>query len=245
MNTEHNISDRYEISDDFILIQKNAVPEKVAEQWVEYTKSLAGEDGDYMTFLSSFKMDFMQSLGAEGTQPIAGSDRSNMERVRRADDVDFPLSASLGMQYPQMISQICALLQTAFMYYVRRWPYLTTHGEFSVPWLKYHIVKPEGGYHAIHSEWSTDRPDFNRILVWHLALTTHQDQGELEFVYQRKRIQARAGQLVMWPAYFTHAHRGNILREGEKHYITGWFYIDPAGQMRRGPDHEIHPMSAF
>ena len=33
------------------------------------------------------------------------------------------------------------------------------------------------------------------------------------------------GKLLIWPAGFTHMHRGNPPLEGEKMYITGWFTV--------------------
>jgi hypothetical protein len=156
-----------------------------------------------------------------------GDDRPLVERVQRSDDVDFPLSISAGPHFAYIISSCTGILRAALNHYVKRFPYTANYGDFTMPWMKYHIVRPEGGYHALHAEWSTDRPDISRILVWHLSLTSHENQGELEFLYQHKRIAPHAGRLIIWPAYFTHVHRGNILREGEKHYITGWFYVDP------------------
>ena len=213
----------YDITDDHILIQDHAVPEKVCEEWVEATKNLGG-DQDYYSFLKSFKIDFYNMIGS---QTEMGEDRSIRDRVMRSDDMDFPLSITLGSHFAPLISSCTGLLQLALGQYVKRFPYLSNYGVFTIPWMKYHIVRPEGGYHGLHAEWSTDRPDISRILVWHLSLTSHENQGELEFLYQRKRITPSAGRLVVWPAYFTHVHRGNILREGEKHYITGWFYVDP------------------
>ena len=41
------------------------------------------------------------------------------------------------------------------------------------------------------------------------------------------RIEPKVGQLTIWPAGFTHKHRGNPPLEGQKTYITGWFELTP------------------
>ena len=95
------------------------------------------------------------------------------------------------------------------------------------PDIKYHIVRQRGGYHAWHSEWDVRPPDDRRILTWHISLTSHENEGELEFLYHDNRISPKAGRLVIWPAFFPWLHRGNAIRtDTEKHYLTGWFYIN-------------------
>jgi len=33
--------------------------------------------------------------------------------------------------------------------------------------------------------------------------------------------------MLLWPATFTHAHRGNpVLGEQSKYIVTGWFYYE-------------------
>ena len=50
-----------------------------------------------------------------------------------------------------------------------------------------------------------------------------EEGGETEFLYQSKRIISEVGKTLIWPASFTHLHRGNPPLKGEKYYITGWF----------------------
>ena len=94
------------------------------------------------------------------------------------------------------------------------------------PEIKYHIVEPGGGYHVWHSEWQMNPPDNLKILVWHISLTNHANEGELEFLYHDKRIIPKAGRLIIWPASFPWVHRGNAMRTSTKHYVTGWLYVE-------------------
>ena len=47
--------------------------------------------------------------------------------------------------------------------------------------------------------------------------------GETEFPMHGLRIKPKTGRLIIWPAAYTHPHRGNPPYQ-RKSYITGWFY---------------------
>lgn len=83
-----------------------------------------------------------------------------------------------------------------------------------------------GGYHVWHGEQGNGN-QANRGLVYMLYLNTlpNEANGETEFLYQQQRINPVENTMVIWPAAFTHAHRGNpVYGENSKYIITGWFY---------------------
>ena len=87
---------------------------------------------------------------------------------------------------------------------------------------KIHKVRERGGYHIWHYE--TDLAQLrDRILAWMTYLKVPEEGGETEFLHQSRRIEPEVGKTLIWPAYFTHLHRGNPPLKGEKYYITGWF----------------------
>ena len=48
--------------------------------------------------------------------------------------------------------------------------------------------------------------------------------GETEFLYQKRRLSPAENTMVIWPAGFTHPHRGNpVYGDKSKYIITGWF----------------------
>jgi len=51
-------------------------------------------------------------------------------------------------------------------------------------------------------------------------------EGETEFLHQGMRVQPRKGDLVVWPAFFTHVHRGNPVYTTDKYIATGWMLWD-------------------
>lgn len=83
-----------------------------------------------------------------------------------------------------------------------------------------------GGYHVWHGEQGNGE-QANRGLVYMLYLNTlpAEANGETEFLYQQRRINPTKNTMVLWPAAFTHAHRGNpVYGDNEKYIATGWFY---------------------
>jgi hypothetical protein len=87
---------------------------------------------------------------------------------------------------------------------------------------KLHKVKKGGGYHLWHHEVENYEYN-NRVLAWMTYLKVPEEGGETEFLYQSKRIKPVVGTTLIWPAHFTHLHRGNPPLKGEKYYLTGWF----------------------
>jgi hypothetical protein len=64
-------------------------------------------------------------------------------------------------------------------------------------------------------------------LVYSAYLNTIEEAGETEFLYQKLRVAPKENTVVIWPAAFTHTHRGNVVHgDKSKYIITGWFYIE-------------------
>ena len=87
---------------------------------------------------------------------------------------------------------------------------------------------PGAGYHIWHAEQGNG-DSANRALTYILYLNNLESEsaGETEFLYQRLRVPPQENCMVIWPAAFTHAHRGNVVHgEKAKYIITGWFYLE-------------------
>lgn len=92
------------------------------------------------------------------------------------------------------------------------------HNSYS---FKIQKTEPGQGYHVWHCE-SDNRNVCNRVLAWTLYLNDIEEGGETEFIYQHMRVKPKQGTLVMWPAAFTHTHRGNPPLSKTKYIATGW-----------------------
>lgn len=77
------------------------------------------------------------------------------------------------------------------------------------------------GFHVWHYE-SSNRECANRLLTHIVYLNDVQEGGETELLYYQKRYAPKAGTLLIFPAAFSHTHRGNPPLSNDKYIITGW-----------------------
>jgi hypothetical protein len=78
-----------------------------------------------------------------------------------------------------------------------------------------------GGYHDWHYE-NNGRQNSSRMIAFSIFLNSVPIGGETEFLYLHERVNAVEGRVAIWPAGFTHTHRGNPPISNEKYIITGW-----------------------
>jgi len=78
------------------------------------------------------------------------------------------------------------------------------------------------GYHSWHCETSNLQVS-HRALAYTLYLNdVPEGEGETEYLHQGYRHQPKMGDVVIWPAAFTHIHRGNPVYSVDKYIVTGW-----------------------
>ena len=106
--------------------------------------------------------------------------------------------------------------------YMEQWPFLKTIS------LKYEIgsfnlqrYEPGQHFKRIHTE-RTGIGTLHRIFAFMTYLNDVKEGGSTYFNNYDLEIKPKQGLTLIWPAEWTHSHRGNILISGEKYIITGW-----------------------
>ena len=74
------------------------------------------------------------------------------------------------------------------------------------------------GYHVLHFEQEFSCPI--RMLAWMIYL--NDSPCGTYFPYQDTTINAIEGDVIVWPAFFTHPHKGITPNIGTKYILTGW-----------------------
>ena len=97
-------------------------------------------------------------------------------------------------------------------------------------------IADQGAYPRWHCELHPQLDDptcenLHRTLLWTIYLNDGFGEGETEFLHQRRKIVPRAGSLLIAPAAFTHTHRGNMPRGGDKYIATSWILFQRADAM--------------
>ena len=118
-------------------------------------------------------------------------------------------------------------LHKCFIDYTKKYSVLQ---EFNLRSLDMKIQRtgPGEGYHVWHCEQGTNI-SASRCLVFILYLNTldPENAGETEFLYQQRRILPKENTMIIWPAAYTHTHRGNpVYGKAYKYIITGWFNLN-------------------
>ena len=91
--------------------------------------------------------------------------------------------------------------------------------------IKLQKTPPRGGYHVWHCEQGNKKNE-SRVLVWTIYLNNiPSGEGETEFLWQGLLVQPKAGTVCIFPASFTHTHRGNPVYSCNKYIATGWYTL--------------------
>ena len=111
--------------------------------------------------------------------------------------------------------------------YVIQWPFLATFAE-DLQIGKFNLQRYQRGQHfqAIHTERSS-LETLHRIFAWmtYLNDVDVEEGGSTLFSHYDLEVQPKKGLTLMWPAEWTHAHKGNLLKVDSKYIITGWMHL--------------------
>ena len=113
-------------------------------------------------------------------------------------------------------------LQECFEDYKNQWPFLKNNiNVLDIP--SFNIQKYEigGHFNMMHCE-RANLQSMQRVFAWMTYLNDVEDGGGTYFEHFNLRIKPTKGKTLIWPAEWTHAHRGEILNKGNKYIITGW-----------------------
>jgi hypothetical protein len=185
--------------EDFIRVYPGAFPAEQSRQLCQHLKGL-------------FAQGFGRSRQATAQHPKTVTDDTQIWDIRDVDGADYR-----GTVMPALFE--------CLKKYVEEFDVLSS---FTLVgwWLKAQLTRKGEGYHAWHFE-SSSFFEAKRVLAWSIYLNDDYQGGELEFLYFGRRIKLGEGDVVIFPAAFTHTHRGNMVLSGEKLLLTGWYELVP------------------
>ena len=114
-------------------------------------------------------------------------------------------------------------LQEILNLYLKKYEYSNRVEKFNIL-ENYNIQKypVSGGYKV----WHHENPGISHLVLRHLVFMTYLNNvknGGTEFLYQQTSVEAQKGLTLIWPATWTHTHRGIVSNNKEKYIVTGWF----------------------
>jgi len=91
--------------------------------------------------------------------------------------------------------------------------------DFNIQW-----YPPDGGFKKLHCERGSNHPQCaNRIMAWMTYLNDVEEGGETYFETQKCKVKPVKGLTLIWPADWTHMHKGLPAPNEEKIIVTGWY----------------------
>jgi len=110
--------------------------------------------------------------------------------------------------------------------YQKEYPFISKVKSWTIaPTFKIQRYNPGEGYFTLHCENDGGVDGFaeKRILAWIVYLNDVTEGGETVFPTQDKKFQPRVGDVLIWPAYWTHPHCGIVSKTQTKYISTGWY----------------------
>ena len=116
-------------------------------------------------------------------------------------------------------------LHKCYLDYQNQWPFLKSMLK-DIDIAPFNIGEYSAGDHfaAIHSE-RTSIPTLHRLFAWMTYLNDVDDGGKTCFSHFGIRIKPETGKTLIWPAEWTHAHSGEVLKKGNKYIVTGHMHL--------------------
>lgn len=109
--------------------------------------------------------------------------------------------------------------------YRAQWPFLNEVFEkVDIGSFNIQMYPPGGHFSKLHSE-RTSIKTLHRLFAFMTYLNDDFEDGETQFEHYSLSVKPEIGKTLIWPAEWTHAHKGNEVNNGSKYIITGWLNI--------------------
>tara|TARA_Y100001968_G_C19292916_1_gene685141 strand:- start:79 stop:681 length:603 start_codon:yes stop_codon:yes gene_type:complete len=153
-------------------------------------------------------------------QGASGKGTINLEIKSRKDISITP--QELNLKGNEIFNEYFKILYEFYKDYNEQWPFLASIvsnleiGTFNIG--KY---MPGEHFKKIHTE-RANLGSLHRLLAFMTYLNDVKDGGSTYFSHYDLDIKPQKGLTIIWPAEWTHAHKGNVINTGSKYIITGW-----------------------
>ena len=191
-----------------IALQKQTLTPTFIGSWVIEPPSLCDELITY----------FEAHTGKQRIGITAGGRDLNIK-----DRIDISIAPNeINLPGNELFKTYIDSLFTCYKDYLVQWPFLEGMGKkFEIG--KFNFGRYQKGQHfqRMHTERDSLK-NLHRALAWMTYLNDVDEGGETYFSHYDINIKPKKGLTIIWPAEWTHAHRGNILLGESKYMLTGW-----------------------
>jgi len=133
-----------------------------------------------------------------------------------ADDYTHPINTF-------SLNNIYYKIQNCIKHYCSQYSVLENN-KFLVNCFKFKKIPENGGFFDWHCE-QNNAQNIYRTLVIQIYLNDNFKNGETEFKYLNKKISPEVGKVLIYPAAYTHTHKGNPPLGGTKYLVSTWGFM--------------------
>lgn len=224
-NVPHPLEDVNIRHEDFVGIYEELISPEACEKIIDMYQDMTAMPSHYLKWdEGGHKDEEGKRKPFNRSQQTGGNDLIIKDLAMGMDEIVYGLEAfhnSMELFHGDNGNGVMQKIFAAFSDWCTKYSIPPSSRWSSLHW-KFQETRPldGSGYHVWHTEHAPGVLD--RFGVWMLYLNDVEVAGETEFLYYGKRIQPKAGTLLVWPAGVTHVHRGNPPVSNTKYVLTGW-----------------------
>ena len=192
---------------DFIEVYENTLSEEVCDKTIKYIDLV------------------LELLPEDRKRGTIGAPQGDVYEPENKDSYD--LSMKLDDD-----NEISKEIRKALLPRIDKYIESNSQLELLPPWKyrnSYNLQKyePGMGFHLLHCENAGHifQQSVDRLGAWMIYLNTITDGGGTYFDNYDRTMDAVQGRCVIWPAYWTHFHKGIVSKTETKYIATGWMSI--------------------
>ena len=153
-----------------------------------------------------------QNIGSVG----GGVDESQ----KKTTDISIQ-PKQLEQEEYKVFSTYISNLISCFNDYKEQWPFLNKIKGIEIGTFNLQKYAPGGHFSAVHTERDSAATQ-HRVLAFMTYLNDVEEGGETLFHHYGINVKPQKGKTIIWPAEWTHAHSGGLVKQGCKYIVTGW-----------------------
>ena len=134
------------------------------------------------------------------------------------------LEISINITKPEDYYNLGKCLADGIEHFKIQYPYIDKNITpwSTVSWAQLCRYEPNNYYSSIHCENDGVKKNLKRVFAWMFFLNDIKEGGGTEFILQDYIAKPKAGDFYIWPAYWSHLHRGVNAPKERKYILTGW-----------------------
>ena len=167
--------------------------------------------------ISYFELNISKQKSGTSGNSVNPDIKDSVDITIKPKEIILPGNETFKLYFDQLFE--------CYKDYIEDWTFLEQISErLEISSFNLQRYKPGQHFKKIHTE-RLSLDSLHRIFAFMTYLNDVQEGGSTYFSHYDLEIQPKKGLTLIWPAEWTHAHKGNILKAGSKYIITGWMNI--------------------